>query len=425
MSLIMFGARILKPNDDDMMRLTRGHSTCNRGMTVLNQQSLPAIDGEEDVVRRVSEVLIDAIILLIPWTVLTTVSAVEPRMEFIDNSVGISQVVDMNVHGQIVGKREVRIPSIGLGQETFCYNGQDTAKIKVLEGYTNLEPYSISGNGIVVGYVSRVLGHPQGSLRAFAWDSSSDEIIGLEKPASNGGCHAFDISSDGSTITGYCTSANPPQMGPCVWNKANGVWRYQSLSTIHDYNPYLLTSRVVCSDDGRQIAACLVEDVITGAFPVYKNAVFIWTRGEDGPWKRTKVHDGPLTLAGINNNRLIAGTLVAKGHRRAFVLDRSHKFYVLDLLDGDESAQALGLNNHGVVVGLSDDPHGPVGGPQAFIWSDGCLSALELAGDIEYSAATAINDRGQIAGYLKPSIAEEEDGPSKWVSFILDGATRP
>ena len=44
---------------------------------------------------------------------------------------------------------------------------------------------------------------------------------------------------------------------------------------------------------------------------------------------------------------------------------------MLELLPGDENSSALDVNNRGSVVGFSDDPRGPTGGPQAFIWTGG------------------------------------------------------
>jgi len=358
------------------------------------------------------------IVLMTLVTTTSLVGAEEQPLTVIDNSIGISQVVDINRHGQVVGKKEIPVPALGLGQIPYFYDGDGEAPIEALDGYTNIEPEALSDRGQVVGFVSRALGHPEGSLRAFVWNSATRRIAGLEMLEGHRGSHALDISADGSRIVGYSTGAGPPQMVPCLWEHSeDGSWRCRQLSTIHAYNPVLLASRVVVSDNGELIAACITAKVVEGEIPIYQNALFRWQR-QEGEWERQHLRDGSFCLYGINNHGMLAGSVVVDGKRRAFVFDPEDGFQIIELLEGDESGQALALNNEGTVVGYSDDPYGPIGGPRAFIWSHGKMSPLQFPVATLYSSAQAINDQGQIGGYYETEPAAE-DGQSDMVSFLL------
>ena len=115
--------------------------------------------------------------------------------------------------------------------------------------------------------------------------------------------------------------------------------------------------------------------------------------------------------------------------RKAFVISADGEFQLLEALPGDENAGGTDINNAGTVVGYSDDPHGPDGGPTAFIWQGEEVTALEIPGDPYFSWAAAINEAGDVAGYLTPRAEEpaEEAEPDaeafeQTVSFILRAA---
>jgi probable HAF family extracellular repeat protein len=73
----------------------------------------------------------------------------------------------------------------------------------------------------------------------------------------------------------------------------------------------------------------------------------------------------------------------------------------LDVLDGDAFSQAMAINAHGQVVGVS---FGGANGPRAFLWEDGVLKNLndlvDIAPDVLLSAQD-INDAGQITGRVR------------------------
>jgi hypothetical protein len=66
-----------------------------------------------------------------------------------------------------------------------------------------------------------------------------------------------------------------------------------------------------------------------------------------------------------------------------------------------------------MIVGWSDGPPGPEGGPKACRWNaDGNIQPLRLSAD-PFSMVYAINDAGQLSGMItlpSPDEAEKRDG---------------
>jgi len=339
------------------------------------------------------------------------------QWELIDNSATMSQVIDLNQHGHVVGIRDVPLANIGSESEPFVYMDGQEQVIPKPPGFTNLMPEAISDNRCVVGYVSRVIGHPEGSMRGFIFSVGDNQINVLPPLEGHNGSHAFDINDDGSVISGYSTGRNPQSMIPCVWQRSNGQWQTRALATIHDFNPYLLSSRVIVSGDGLHVVACITVEIIPGDITRYVSHLYQWTRNASDEWQRQARFDKALQLAAINNRTTITGTCQVENQRRAFVLNPQNQLQVLGLLEADVSAEAADINNHGQVVGYSDDPHGPESGPQAFIWSSGKVMPIEFPRPVAFSSATAINDDGQIAGFIEPTV--EDSKQDKTISFVL------
>ena len=337
--------------------------------------------------------------------------------QLIDNSATLSQVIDLNQLGHVVGIRDVPLQNIGRESEPFIHADGNETVIPKPRGFTNLMPAAISDNGCVVGYVSRVIGHPQGSLRGFIYRRDNNQIGVLPPLEGHIASHAFDISEDGEVISGCSTGRDPPRMVPCIWTHMDGRWQVQTLHAIHEFNPYLLSSRVVVSGDGLHVAACITVEINPGEFTQYVNHLFQWTKDARGEWERRLRWDHAVELAAINNQKMIAGTCKVDRQRRAFVLSSQNEFRVLELLEADVNAKALDIDNHGRVVGYSDDPPGSQGGPQAFIWSDGKVKSIEFPRSVAHSSAAAINDKGQIAGFIEPTIEDSEQ--DKTISFVL------
>ena len=124
---------------------------------------------------------------------------------------------------------------------------------------------------------------------AFVWNADSGRMERLNALDGATACHAFDISADGRVVVGYSTGLN--RMVPCVWERggADQRWHVTQLPTIHEYNPFLLSSRVVISDNGRRIAACLTVRIVPAAIPNCESEVFEWQRcAAAGPWQRQR-----------------------------------------------------------------------------------------------------------------------------------------
>jgi hypothetical protein len=71
------------------------------------------------------------------------------------------------------------------------------------------------------------------------------------------------------------------------------------------------------------------------------------------------------------------------------------------------NSEARAVNNLGVVVGMIDGPHGSKVEPRAFLYEAGAdrLRVIDEGGPL-FDSATAINDRGDVAGVL-----EEKEAP--------------
>ena len=332
-------------------------------------------------------------------------------LDIFDNSPTFSQAQAINSSGQIVGYREVAYEEGSvLKQEPFFIDGKQSTRVPLLDGYSNIEVLALSDNGLVVGYASRPLGHPQGSLTGFVWDSKTGEMTRLMPDGNDVSCHAQSISAAGNRITGYTAGSEPSRMLPCVWdwNQSEKKWQIETLETIEDYNPYIMSSSVVVSPDGQRIAACITVAILPNNN--FDSALHQWQR-VDGVWKRHLVSDDQMSLSGMNDAGQIAGVMIREALRLPCMVDVSGQVVLIDLLPGDVSGEARGINSAGTIVGFSDDPAGPQGGPLAFVWQQGTTSPLALPAETTASAAFGINEQGQIAGLLDVPDADSKSKP--------------
>jgi probable HAF family extracellular repeat protein len=107
------------------------------------------------------------------------------------------------------------------------------------------------------------------------------------------------------------------------------------------------------------------------------------------------------TAFDINEHGQVAGDYTrADGRRRAFVWQSGTW---IDVADGDNDAQAYGINQQGSAVGGAVSSTTQIEG--AFVWKNGALSRLPTLGGV--SAAEAINDWGLIVGHSKPPSSEQ------------------
>ena len=336
------------------------------------------------------------------------------ELRMIANSKTFSQVTAINSKLQVLGSREVLEGDIGQLKNYFR-SGEEDVELSLPKGFTNIEPLALSESGIVVGYVSRALGNPEGTLRGFYWDSQSRVTTLLEPLPTDVAGLAHDISADGKRITGFSTGSEPPRVRPCVWqwNEQSKKYVPEELSTIIANNPFLQASQVIISPNGKRIAACITEKQISQF--IFDSSLFVWEQSESGEWIRKKLSDDQPKLKDMNDTGTIVGTTSGEGRARACWISPEGKIELIDLLEGDDSNTAYGINNAGTIVGLSDDPTGTEGSSEAFIWEKGVVSPLRLLrGSESESAALAINQEGAIAGFMYKEAGEN----SSIVAFI-------
>jgi probable HAF family extracellular repeat protein len=341
-------------------------------------------------------------------------------LDIIDNSSTFSQALAINASGQMIGIREVaNANQTVFSQEYFFLDGEQTTKLPSLKGFTNIEAAALSDNGMVVGYASRPMGHPQGSLTAIVWDSKTGELTRLMPAPGDIASQAQDISADGQRVSGYTSGSEPPRLRPCVWtwDAQNNNWEATALEVLQDFNPYTMTSGVVISPDGTRVATCITVAVSAGG--AYDSSLFMW-EWSGASWTRRLVSDEQMMVRDMNNQGEIAATYTTTHGPDPCFIDVDGKLTRIGTFAGDVSGEARGINASGTVVGFSDDPHGPDGGPQAFVWSAGKSRALKLPAGTLFSSAFGINDRGQIAGLMdmvleppQPARAAANGSPAK------------
>ncbi len=324
-----------------------------------------------------------------------------PKFELrrIANSKTFSQVSAINSSLEMIGTREQTDAGIST-TKSFFRRGDEECDIPILKDFTNVEAYALSDNGQVVGYVSRTFGAVGGSVKAFVWDSRTKVQTSLIPLETDIVCHAQDISADGKWISGYSIGNDPPRMRPCVWEwkEETKNWTPQELPSILQNNPFLQTGHVIISPDGKRVAASITEEQISQF--VFNSSLFVWERTGDGKWERTKISDEQPKLRDMNNQGTMVGTVKKDEITRACMVDIKGKIVLIELLKGDQSSEAYGITNSGVVVGLSDDPPGETGAPEAFINEKGVVTPLEHTPKTVTSAALANKQDGVVAGYL-------------------------
>lgn len=335
------------------------------------------------------------------------------RLEVLHHSTTLSYVTAINKNGDVIGSREIADRTFLKQIPFFQAAGKKPVDLPKLAGYTNLEAENVSDTGLVVGYASRAQAMP-GKTTAFVWDSHTGKTIDLGQLPTDINAHAQDISSDGKRITGYSLGAEPARLRPCLWeySEPKGKWVAQALPTIDPLNPFLQAGRVVISPDGQTIAGCVA--VKHDSESIVDSSLMIWQQKGD-VWERRLVHDDQPKLKDINDKGVMVGSVLQDGIARACIVTLDGRLEMIDLLEGDVSNVATGINNAGVVVGFSDDPLGGDGGSVAFIVKSGKLLPLDLGELVVNSSASCINDNGIIAGYL----IRDADDDAPLIGFIL------
>ena len=128
-----------------------------------------------------------------------------------------------------------------------------------------------------------------------------------------------------------------------------------------------------------------------------------WAENKPCVAHRYKVSAIPLRPAGINQSGEIVGT--ASSHKAA-LWSQQRGLQEIDLLPGFTSAEGVGLNNLGEVIGLAIDLR--TNRRQGFSYKDGKLSVLT-----DGARPLAINNAGVIAGESRTS-RKGMSGPVLW-----------
>jgi uncharacterized membrane protein len=313
---------------------------------------------------------------------------------------------DINDRGDVIGfewVEEKEFPGV-IRQAPFYARGEELTYLPLLTGYTATFPAAVSDDGVVVGRVSKPVrpGMPA-HLRnqAFLWDVDSG-ISGLGAAEGDQASFATGVTRDGRRISGF--SVGPDRIRACLWEREGDVWRMELLP----HESRLGSNVVAISGGGDYVAA------VDGEFPC------LWSRDPAGGWtRRTLGESASLIPRAVNDSATVVGLRHdGEGRTHAVIWTREHGLESLPKPEGFDRSEATSLNNSGVVVGMVDGPAGAETGPRAFAYRDGRMTLIESADPPRLDAATAINDRGQVAGVVeevdeeaKPDQPEPEEKP--------------
>lgn len=318
--------------------------------------------------------------------------------------------IDLNARGDLLAYRWT--PENGdenvLEQAPILFEKSPAreTRIPLMKGYTATFPAAVSDSGMVVGRASRPLYDNQGrrvlfSGVAFVWDAK-DGIRNLGTLPEDTMSHADGVSADGNFISGI--SIGQDRIRACVWERDGDTWKSQPLP---QETNHLNTQIVVISPNGKYVAA------VDGLTPV------LWTRQDDGKWTREAIGEAvAMHPRAVNDDAIVVGLRHNRddlGTRDAVIWSRKEGMKSLEKPKGYIYAELLGVDSRGVAVGFVDGPHGSVIGPNACVAENGKLRILTEFP--EFSTATAINDKGEVAGmFEEPEHAEpgpEIDPPAK------------
>jgi uncharacterized membrane protein len=299
-----------------------------------------------------------------------------------------TNIVAINGRGDVVGFEWVESaerPGV-VEQVPFFAHGKVMTYLPKLEGYTATSPAGVSDDGRVVGRASKPA-PPDVPVplrnQAFVWEADRG-IRALGTLPGDNASFATAISRDGRRIAGV--SVGDGRIRACIWDLGDdGVWRPSALPQAAAVGP-----TVVLSPDGRLAAA------VDGASPS------LWTRGAAGDWSREAI-GGPGSLAprAVNDAGTVVGVrFEGDGTTRAVLWSRAGGLKTIPLPPGHVKAEAAAINGAGLVVGMADGPGGSDIGPSAFAF-DGQAVRIIKEGGPGFTAAAAINDRGQVAGVVE------------------------
>jgi hypothetical protein len=313
------------------------------------------------------------------------------------------EATGLNARGDMVGFRwmpENGNPDI-LYQAPILARGAEVTILPLLKTYTANFPAAISDAGVVVGRVSKPA-PPNVSVflrnQAYVWDAKGG-VRGLGAAEGDAASFATGISRDGRRISGL--SVGNQRVRGCLWERVgegdSASWKAVVVPGADDLGSNVLA----ISDDGKRLAA------------IQKGLPTLWTEDEPGSWSLQTISEIPngLIPRGVNNAGMIVGRREdGDGSIHAVVWTAEKGLNELEKPPGYAHAWAFAVNNAGIVVGQIDGPRGSKIGPNAYVWEPDRRRILEEGGPY-FTAATAINDAGQIAGVFERE--DEAEAPDE------------
>jgi uncharacterized membrane protein len=234
--------------------------------------------------------------------------------------------------------------------------------------------------------------------QAYVWDAKGG-VRGLGAAEGDAASFATGISRDGRRISGL--SVGNQRVRGCLWERVgegdSASWKAVVVPGADDLGSNVLA----ISDDGKRLAA------------IQKGLPTLWTEDEPGSWSLQTISEIPngLIPRGVNNAGMIVGRREdGDGSIHAVVWTAEKGLNELEKPPGYAHAWAFAVNNAGIVVGQIDGPRGSKIGPNAYVWEPDRRRILEEGGPY-FTAATAINDAGQIAGVFERE--DEAEAPDE------------